>query len=282
VEEIRRRLDLQIERRTQHADLHVDAVARALALEQRAQDAERQQRRAVLVDDRGADRGRRLIGAARDRGQAGHAFHEQILPRPVGVAAGLAVTGRRDVDQPRVDRFRRLPVETVARHDTGAEILDEHVGALDEPPRDGTAVRMLEVEGETALVAMREQEEDAHAVLEEIGPRPVALPQAAARRLDLDDVGAEVGEELHTRRSEQELCERDDGDARQDRERRPLVHYTSTRLRMCVAAATRLPRSVVTVTREKTLRSASLRSATSYVTVIVSPKNSGAGKRTRS
>jgi len=74
------------------------------------------------------------------------------------------------------------------------------------------------------LVSVREEKEDAHPVLEDVGARPVALPQPAARRLDLDDVGAEVGEELHARGPQQELRERHDADAGEDRQRRPRVH----------------------------------------------------------
>jgi len=116
----------------------------------------------------------------------------------------------------------------VTRHHARPEVLHEHVGALDEPPRDGATLGPLEVEGEAALVAVREQEEDAHAVLEEVGARPVALPQPAAGRLDLDDVGAEVGEELDARWPEQELGEGDDADAGEDRQRRPVIEERPT------------------------------------------------------
>src|SRR5205814_7000131 len=71
---------------------------------------------------------------------------------------------------------------------------------------------------------VREKEEHAHAVLENIGARPVALPQPAARRLHLDHVGAEIGEELYTGRPEQELRERQDADAGENRQRRPSIH----------------------------------------------------------
>src|SRR2546430_17398363 len=83
---------------------------------------------------------------------------------------------------------------------------------------------VLEIEGQAALVAVREHEDDADAVLEQVGARPVALPQPAAGRLHLDDVGAEVGEELHARGPEEELREGHDADAGEDRQRRPAVH----------------------------------------------------------
>ena len=91
--------------------------------------------------------------------------------------------------------------------------------------------------------------------------RPVALPERSAGRLDLDHVGAHVGEELDARRPEQELGEGEDADAREDAERRALAH--STPLRMWVAAATTSPRWVVQVTRAKVFRWAGSRSTIS-------------------
>jgi len=64
---------------------------------------------------------------------------------------------------------------------------------------------------------VREQEERALAVQVEVAARPVPLPERAAGRLDLDDVGAEVGEELDAGRPEEELREAEDADAREDR-----------------------------------------------------------------
>src|SRR5512145_348800 len=93
---------------------------------------------------------------------------------------------------------------------------------------------------------MRGQEEHAHAVQVEVGARPVALPERAARRLDLHDVSAEVGEELHARGPQQELGERQNADPREDGQRRTIRH--STTFRMWVPAATTSPRWVVHVT----------------------------------
>ena len=87
VEEIRRRLDLQIERRAQHADFDVQAASGSRALEQRRERAERQQGRAVLIDHRRADGGRRLVRAPRDRRQAGDALHQEILAGTVAIRA---------------------------------------------------------------------------------------------------------------------------------------------------------------------------------------------------
>src|SRR5262249_23490922 len=130
----------------------------------------------------------------------------------------------RDVDEPRAERAGRLPAQAQPLHDPGAEVLDEDVGAGNQLLRDRLAVGPLQVEGEAPLVAVRGHEEDGEAALVEVAPRPVALPELAARRLDLDDVGPEIRQELDARRPQQELGERQDANTLENREWRPLVH----------------------------------------------------------
>ena len=108
---------------------------------------------------------------------------------------------------------------------------------------------------------MGEKEEGADTVEEHVGARPVALPERAAGRLDLDDVGAQVGEELDARGSEEELSEGENTDAREHAQRRPHAH--STALRIWIAAATTRPSWVVQVTRANVFMAAGSRSAIS-------------------
>ena len=56
-------------------------------------------------------------------------------------------------------------------HPARTEILPQHVRALDETPRDGQPLGVLQVEGQAALVPVRQEEEDADAVEEEVGAR---------------------------------------------------------------------------------------------------------------
>src|SRR3989442_12773952 len=85
VERVRDDLELEIEGRAQHADLDVKPASGAAALEQPRQHAEREKRRAVLVDDGGADRGRRLAGSARDRLGARGRLAEEAPALPLAV-----------------------------------------------------------------------------------------------------------------------------------------------------------------------------------------------------
>jgi hypothetical protein len=229
VEVVGRHLDLQIQRRAQHAHFHVEPLPGAAALEQGAEDAQGEEGGPVLIDHRGAHRRGRLVRAPGDVGQAGEGLHEEVLPGPVAIRAALAVARGRDVDEPRVERAGRLPVQPEAGHDARAEVLHEDIGALDEPARDGLAAGLLEIQGEAPLVAVGEEEEDADAVEEEVGAGPVALPEPSARRLDLDHVGPEVGEELHRGGAQEELSEADHAHVFQNRQRRAGVRQEITR-----------------------------------------------------
>src|SRR5262249_47569847 len=166
-------------------------------------------------------------GGARGVGGPGEPRGGWVGAGAVFVGAGLAVAGGGDVEEPRVERGRRLVAEPEPLHDAGPEVLDEDVGARDQLPGDGLAVGVLEVDGQAPLVPVGRHEEDADPVLVEVAARPVPLPECPARRLDLDDVGAEVGEERVARGAEQELGEAEEADALEGRQRRG--HFRSWR-----------------------------------------------------
>jgi len=115
-------------------------------------------------------------------------------------------------DDPRVHRGEPVVVEAEPLHEPGGEVLGHHVRPLDQPQEEGVALRLLEVDGDAALVGVEEQEE--HRV--EAGHlRPVAPRLLAAGRLDLDDVGAEPAQELGAGGARLELGEIQDPDAGQ-------------------------------------------------------------------
>ena len=94
------------------------------------------------------------------------------------------------VDDARVDLRERLVVDAEAVLHVGPEVLDHHVGLLDQAQEDREAFRRLQVERDAALVAVQVLE-----VRPSRGPPGLAAPPL--RRLDLDDVGAPVGELAH-------------------------------------------------------------------------------------
>src|SRR2546430_9996103 len=123
----------------------VDALAEAglCPVEQRVADAERGEDPGREVEERDAGSDRRTAGLSGDRHDAAERLHEgfvsgAVLPRP-----GPSERRDRAVDQPRVERGQGLVAETEALHRARPEILDEHVGALDQIPKDVSAFRSL-------------------------------------------------------------------------------------------------------------------------------------------
>ena len=114
---------------------HVDdrALAGALALEQRREDAERRPGARALVDQRRADADAGPAGLARDRDQAAGRLHQRVVAGLAGERAGAAVRADRAVDEPRVARADRLRAEPELLGEPGAQALEEDVGAVGQP-----------------------------------------------------------------------------------------------------------------------------------------------------
>src|SRR5207244_2859642 len=131
-----------------------------------------------------------------------------------------------------------------------------------------------------AEVAVSESEEDADAVDEALRPGPAALPRVMTRRLDLDHVGAHIGQVLARSGTKKELRERQNAHSGQKPEAFRLCQSTSCM--MCVANATSSSRwfltSILATVRS---RSRSI-PVISYSMVNVSPKYTGFRNRIRS
>src|SRR5262249_33848127 len=103
----------------------------------------------------------------------------------------LAETGDRRIDQARIGRMQGRMVEAEPRHDAGAEILDEDVGLGGEGMDEGEPLGLAHIHRDAALAAVEEREIGALAL--DMRSEMAALI-AAPRHLDLDDLGAEIGE----------------------------------------------------------------------------------------
>ena len=118
-------------------------------------------------------------------------------------------------------------VEPVFGEAAGLEILDQHVGFGREPAHDLAALGLLEIDRDRAFAAVAGVEiggVEPLAVLafEERRP-PAARVVARSRPLDLDDVGAEVGERLTRPRPGEDAGEFDDFHVLQAVSRRALL-----------------------------------------------------------
>ena len=161
---------------------------------------------AVQGDHRGERRGepRRLVGQrhrrqqrlavrlAVDGGEPAHRLGDRREPGPPGVRAVLAEPRDARDDEPRVAGVQHVGAEPELLQPPGPEVLDEHRCVGDEAEQDVAVGVVLEVEDDRALAAVGELE-----------PQPLAVALVAPRHraqavavgaLDLDHVGAEVGE----------------------------------------------------------------------------------------
>ena len=120
--------------------------------------------------------------------------------RPVSLAGGD--------DQARVVRQEPLRAELQSFHGARREVLDEHVGGLDQVEQRVAAGVGLQVEHHAALVGVEHHELVRLDRL--VRAEPQRLP---TRRLDLDDVGAELCEKQPAVRAVVDLAQFQDPDA---------------------------------------------------------------------
>ena len=169
--------------------------ARALALVKRQQDALRQVQPGRQVRDRDADPDRSLPRQAGDRHEAPQALRDLVHARPVAIGAGLAEARYRAIDDARIDGPHGLVIDAEPVFHAGAVVLDDDIGVLRHRQEYLAALVGLEVQRHRPLVAMEVLEVEAMALAGHHRSRILS-----GRRLDLDHIGAPVGELAHGRR----------------------------------------------------------------------------------
>ena len=106
-----------------------------------------------------------------------------------------------------------LVAQAQAIHDAAAIVLDHGVGAVAQPHHQLAALGLLEVDGDRLLVAVDRGEvaaEGLQLVVGVVGTDDARV--VAVERLDLDDLGALVGQQHGAERTGQHLREVDDAD----------------------------------------------------------------------
>jgi hypothetical protein len=127
-------------------------------------------------------------------------LRHEVVARPRRVRAVLAKAGDRAIDQPRVVGCEAFVIEPELGQAADLEILDQHVGTRGEFLDNAAAVVALEIEFDRTLAAIGAvkiggAEMAAGGGLDE-WRSPGAGVIAGAFALDLDHVGAEIGEDL--------------------------------------------------------------------------------------
>ncbi len=141
--------------------------------------------------------------------EAAHALGDGVVAGALGMRPCLTEAGDRDVHHGRIDRAHRLVAQPELGRHPGQEVLHHDVRPLGQLEGDLGALGPLKVEGDAPLVPVDGGERRAHAVLAAENAQVVA----ERRPLDLDDVGAEVGEEGGAVRSRDHPREVEDADA---------------------------------------------------------------------
>ena len=188
--------------RFEHAVLHRGGDLLALAghgaLVERGDDAEREMQAGAAVADLCAGDERQPVAEAGGRGRAAGALGDVLIDLAVLVRSGAKALDRGH-DHLRVEAMDLLPGEAHAVEHAGAEILHQHVAALDQRGEDFLALRVLGVERDRTLVVVQHGEIQAVHVgnVLQLATRDVA----DAGALDLDHVGAEPGQQLRAGRT---------------------------------------------------------------------------------
>ena len=151
---------------------------------------------------------RMAIAAARER------LHDHVVGRLVAIRAVLAEARDGAPDQLGILAAQLVGAQPEAGEHARPVVLDHHVAGGREPPHQLDAFRGLEVDHDAALVAVERDEIDA------VGTDEMRLHgarQIALRRLQLDDLGAEIAQHLRAIRPRQDLRHVEDEQALQER-----------------------------------------------------------------
>jgi len=149
------------------------------------QHRERSQVSPRQVRVRVAEAGRRAAGLGHEERVAGERLERRPVAHVVAVRPRQAEARHAHADHVRAEPHEHVVVEPQVGHHPRAEVVDDDVRDRREPAREVQAARIVQVEQDAPLAAHERAREAAAAVAE------VEAPAA----LDLDHVGAQVGED---------------------------------------------------------------------------------------
>jgi len=184
----------QVDHRVLHRAGHLLALARLVALAQRGEDADGQVHAGIAVAQRRGADGGRAVPEAGGRRRAAGTLGDVLVDLQVFVVVAVGEALDRGQDHARVQLQDAFPGEAHAVERAGAEVLDHHVGDLDQLFQHFLAFGRLGVQRQRTLVAVELGE------VERVGvgdvAQLVARDIARTRAFDLDHVGAEPGQHL--------------------------------------------------------------------------------------
>ncbi len=188
----------------------------------------------------GADICHRHAGAQRpaaflagDGHEAAHTLRHEIIAAARCIRPGLAKAGDRTIDQRRLDAAQSLPIQPVLHQAAHLEIFDHDIGLARQIAQQGLAIRVGEIHGNAALVAIGRQiigrcadlVRAVHTLQKRRPPRAGII--AAARHLHLHHISAQIGQCLRAPRPGQHPRQIKDTDTGKRRRRNIINHRAS-------------------------------------------------------
>ena len=140
------------------------------------------------VGERQGRQHRLAVGKAGAVGKAAHRLDQRAETGLLGIGAGLAEAGNAHDDEARVARQQQIGGEAHGLERAGPVVLDEDVGRLHQPQQRLARRVAAQVQDHRHLVAAVRFPEQLFAA---VAP---SAQRIAFRRLDLDDLGAEIAE----------------------------------------------------------------------------------------
>ena len=174
----------------EHRQVDVLAATAALAGHYRGQDAQRARHAGAQIGVRRRRPHRHPVRVAGQAHDAGVGLDVGVERGAVPAGPGQPVAGDRAHDDARVERGERRVVDAQAPGDAGAIVLQHHVGPPHQVGERRLAGGMLEVDHDAALVALVGVKVGRYALFGDQSAGGVA-----GRRLHLDHVGAQIGQQ---------------------------------------------------------------------------------------
>ncbi|MCY1524936.1 hypothetical protein D9M68_598970 [compost metagenome] len=194
-------------------DIHRLPASARLTFVQRQENAGHRVQPGDHVDDRQADAQGAALGFTVHAHQSGHGLDRRVVARQPTERAVCAEAGHRAMDQAREALAEYLFItDAPARQGTGLEVLQQHVGVLQQPQQQVDAFRLRQVDGDVFLVAVDALEVGRRVAFEGRAP---AAGLVTRERFQLDHLGTMVGQRLGGVGAAQDAAEVDDADAAQ-------------------------------------------------------------------
>lgn len=177
--------------RGQQVDLDVLPGAGGVAVVQGGEDPDRGVVAGHHVEHRDPGPVGRAVGVTGQAHQAGHGLHHQVVAGHVTPGTGSETADGR-VDHARIGGTDAVVAEPEPVHAAGPEVLDDDVGAAGQFAGGGHVVGLAQVERDRALAPVDAEEVGGLVVSHR---RPPGAGVVTGPALDLDHVGAQVGQE---------------------------------------------------------------------------------------